>query len=71
MNADSKRAKQIKKSLRSFIIIISLQASNFKEEIYSFSGQEEEVTLSWNVMRNNGHSGLPLSRVISDCLIFA
>ncbi|RIA92350.1 hypothetical protein C1645_736445 [Glomus cerebriforme] len=62
LSSDSKRAEQIKKSLRS-LYKNRITISNNKEEIYSFSGQqEEELTLLWNLTRNNNHGGLPLSR---------
>ncbi|CAB4387529.1 unnamed protein product [Rhizophagus irregularis] len=62
LSPDPKRAEEIKKSLRSFYKN-RIITSNTKEEIYSFSGQQEEdPTLLWNLTRNNSHGGLPLSR---------
>ncbi|GBB96460.1 hypothetical protein RclHR1_02760013 [Rhizophagus clarus] len=61
-SSDPKRAEEIKKSLGSFYKN-HITTSNIKEEIYSFSGQpEEDPTLLWNLMTNNSHGGLPLSR---------
>ncbi|PKY44678.1 hypothetical protein RhiirA4_419239 [Rhizophagus irregularis] len=62
LSPDPKRAEEIKKSLR-FFYKNRIITSNTKEEIYSFSGQQEEdPTLLWNLTRNNSHGGLPLSR---------
>ncbi|CAG8497194.1 6813_t:CDS:2 [Funneliformis mosseae] len=62
LSSDSKRAKQIKNSLRSFYKN-HITSRNDKEEIYSFSGQqEEELGLLWDLTKHNRHGGLPFSR---------
>ncbi|CAI2173272.1 8795_t:CDS:1 [Funneliformis geosporum] len=62
LSSDSKRAEQIKKSLRSFYKN-HITSRNDKEEIYTFSGQQEEdLSLLWDLTKHDRHGGLPFSR---------